>query len=336
MSGRVGSPWDVAVRTLLLCLALLAAACHRSAPAAAAAEPQGQARPAGEAPAGSTPPTVKLTREQIGAIGLATQAVPAAQHQDESAGYGVVLAHDAIAQPLAELRAAEAAARQSASALARARSLSGTPGALSADLEESATRQAGVDTANLALARQKLASVIGASPPWPAAQNLAVLEKIAMSRVRLVRATFPLGALSGALPQALRATALGVRAPAPGWKLAPVWPAPADASVPGRSVFALLEQGEVAEGERLVVYAPGGELRRGAEVPAAALVMSEGRYWVYLERAPGTYARIEIELTAPTPGGYFVTRGVRAGEQVVTSGAAALLAQESDAGGAPD
>lgn len=64
--------------------------------------------------------------------------------------------------------------------------------------------------------------------------------------------------------------------------------------------------------------------------------MSEGRYWVYVERAPGTYARIEVELNAPTPGGYFVTRGVRAGEQVVTSGAAALLAQESDAGGEPD
>ena len=330
-----------ALLVALWCAALLlAAGCHRAATNAEPPEANAKAPAAKDAAEGAEkpgePPTVKLKPEQVEASGVTTREVAVATHRDETAGYAVVLTHDTIAQPLAELRSAEAAARQSQSALARARSLAGTPGAVSADVEETAARQAGVDSANLALARQKLASAIGTSTPWPDAQNLAILEKIATSRLRLVRATFPLGVLTGTLPRALRATALGAPGASSGWQLEPVWAAPADATVPGRSVFALLAQPAAAEGERLNVYAPTGEVRQGFEVPAAALVMSEGKYWIYLERAPGTYERVEIPADAPTPGGYFIARGVHAGDKVVSSGAGALLAQESNSGDGPD
>ena len=360
MSGPCPGVWRCrALLVWVLCAPLVLAGCPRSTPAekpgAASTETPAAAKSDAKAPGAAgtepkappaegkeggekanEPPTVKLKPEQVEAIGVTTRPVAAVEHRDETAGYGVVLTHDTIAQPLAELRSAEAAARQSQSALARARSLNGTPGAVSADVEETAARQAGVDSANLALARQKLASAIGTNPPWPAAQNSTVLEKIAASRVRLVRATYPLGVLSGALPKSLRATPLGAPGAAAGWTLQPVWPAPADATVPGRSVFALLEQNEAAEGERLVVYAPTGEAHPGVEVPAAALVMSEGKYWIYLEREPGTFERVEIRADAPTARGYFITSGVQAGDRVVDSGAGALLAQESNSGGEPD
>ena len=38
--------------------------------------------------------------------------------------------------------------------------------------------------------------------------------------------------------------------------------------------------------------------------------MSEGKYWCYVEKRPGTFVRVEIDTSKPTPDGYFVTEGV--------------------------
>lgn len=331
---------------------LLVTACHNSTPPAAHPAPASSpGKSAPVAPAGSQnpadrksapreeeSPTVVLKPQQVKSIGLATKGLTAAEHHAESAGYGSVLAHDTVAQPVAELRTAQAIARQSQSALQRARSLAGTPGAVSADIEETAARQATVDAAALTLAQQRLAGVVGGKLPWPALQGQAILEKIAAGSEKLVRVTFPLGALPGETPKVLRATGIGTQStPAgPSWALQPVWPAQADASVPGRSFFALLKNGDVAEGDRLMVYASTGAAKSGVIVPASAVVTSDGKYWCYLEREAGTYARIEISIDSPTPDGYFVTEGVHVGDRIVTSAAAQLLAQESSSDAEPD
>jgi hypothetical protein len=111
-----------------------------------------------------------------------------------------------------------------------------------------------------------------------------------------------------------------------------VWNAPADASVPGRSFFALLKGSDAGEGERLLVWAPIGESVAGVVVPAAAAVMSEGKYWCFIEKKPGTFQRSEIDTARPVPEGYFVTEGVAAGDKVVTAAAGQLLARESNSG----
>ena len=53
--------------------------------------------------------------------------------------------------------------------------------------------------------------------------------------------------MSGGNPSSLRAAHIGAGKPT-GWKMNPVWDAPADASVPGRSFFALLKGSDVGEG----------------------------------------------------------------------------------------
>ena len=65
-------------------------------------------------------------------------------------------------------------------------------------------------------------------------------------------------------------------------------------------------------------------------------VMSEGKFWCYVEKKPGTFERIEIDTTRPTSDGYFVTEGVGAGDKVVTASAGQLLATESASGSEPD
>jgi len=186
------------------------------------------------------------------------------------------------------------------------------------------------------LSTQRLSSTLGMNPPWQARDQDAMLHELASGKIKLLRATFPMGSLSGGTPRSLRAARLGVTQPELGWKLKLVWDAPADASIPGRSYFALLERADVAEGERLAVWAPVGEAVRGVVIPTAAAVMSEGKYWCYLEKKPGTFERVEIDATKPTANGYFVSEGVGAGDPIVITAAGQLLAQELAASAEPD
>ena len=309
----------IAMAAVLGCALQGLAACHRSAPAEDA-----------KAPPAAAAEGVTLTAEQVQKAGITTDRVQAASYAPETVGYGTVIAHDTIAAAVAELTTAQAAAAQSRAAVQRAQRLVGTPGAMAADAVETATRQEASDGAALALAQQRLSAVIGTGPAgvMPAGP---MLQSLANGKVRLLRTTFPLGAALGATPASLRAARLdaAVTPSSEVWTLHPVWNAPGDASLPGRSFFALLKDGDAGEGERLLVWAPGtGPAQPGALVPAAALVISGGKYWCYVERTPGLFLRREVPTDRPLGAGDFVTDGVTVGDKVVTSGAALLLARE--------
>jgi hypothetical protein len=298
-------------------------ACQRTAPADEARAPVAAAPGEG----------VTLTAEQVTKEGIATAPARAADYAPETTGYGVVIAHDAVAVAVAELTTAQAAAAQSRAAAARAQRLAGTPGALSADTVESATRQVAADTAALGLAGQRLSSVIGGASPAGLTSGPA-LQDLASGRVRLLRATFPLGAPFSGTPASLRVARLDA---ATGWTVHQVWSAPADANLPGRSFFALLRQTDAGEGERLLVWAPGaGPAQHGVTVPAASVVISDGRYWCYVAGKPGVYVRREVATDRPLGADYFVTQGITAGDQVVIAGAGLLLAHELNPSTAAD
>jgi hypothetical protein len=303
-----------------------------SQPAASAATPKEGAAQASEG--------VTLGADQAAKLGILTQPAQAGDYTPEVGGFGVVIAHDAIAAAVAELTTARAAAVQSRAAAARAQRLAGTPGAMSGDAAELAARQVAADEAALQLAERRLSTVIGAGAPGQIAPADGVtpgdgmLADLASGKLKLLRASFPLGALQGPPPASLRTARLDAAAPGDGqspggWVSHPVWNAPADASVPGRSFFAVLKGSDVGEGERLLVWAPGkGPAQRGIAVPAAALVISGGSYWCYVEEKPGVYVRREVATDKPVGNGYLVTQGVAAGDKVVTTAAGLLLARE--------
>lgn len=314
---------------VLLAIALLGiAGCHRTPSGAEAKDAGAKEEGAKESGQGVT-----LTAEQVEKMGIATQSAKAMEYRDEIAGYGVIIPHDAIATAVAELTSAEAAQEQSRAAAARAQRLAGTPGAMSADTVESATRQIATDTAAVALAQRRLSSVIGSGLPGGLAAG-SQLQELASGEAKLLRVTFPLGALQGATPSALRAARLDGAAPgtapvAQGWALHPLWGAPADPTLPGRSFFAVLTGGTAGEGERLLVWAPGtGPALRGVLVPATAAVISDGKYWCYVEQKSHVYVRREIATDRPVDAGYFVTQGIVADDKVVTAAAGLLLARE--------
>jgi hypothetical protein len=321
---------------VLLCLALAAlSACKKSAPektASTADEKSSSVAKTGESKDQEASEGVSLTAEQIEKIGLKTVAVKAVDYSEETAGYGTVIPHEAIAQAVAEIITAQAAEKQSRSSLARTQRLSGTLGAMSADVEEANARQLAVDTAALNLAKQRLSATFGQKPPWSNGENHALLQALAEGSTQLVRVTFPLGSLPGEVPKSLSASRLGSASSGKRWKLPLIWAAPADATVPGRSFFSVLRAGELGEGERIIAWAPIGASQPGVLIPADAAVISEGKYWCYIEEKPGKFSRTEMDSGKPFENGYVVMQGVKAGDKVVISGAAQLLAQESNSG----
>jgi len=336
LTTKIGRPTALAAAARVAAVSLgwlvLAGCHHASSPDEAkgtdAAQPAAKGEP--EKEAATSAEGVTLTAEQVAKLGVATQPAKAADYTAETIGYGVIVPHDAIAPAVAELTTAQAAQQQSRAAAARAQRLAGTPGAMSSDAVETAARQVATDSAALALAERRLSSVIGEGPL--ASTGLA-LQDLASGKVKLLRATFPLGTLQGGAPASLRAAHLGTTPPGgvqtPGWKLHPVWNAPADASLPGRSFFALLRDSDAGEGERLLVWAPeAGPAQRGVLVPAAALVISEGKYWCYVETKPGMYVRREVATDRGVGDAFVVTQGIAPGDKLVTTAAGLLLARE--------
>ncbi len=219
----------------LLCCALVAlSACHKAATektgtdsdekSNAAAKAGGAAKAGAAAKAGESKDKeagegLSLSPEQIEKIGVQTDAVKAVDYAEETAGYGTVIPHESIAQAAAELATAQAAEKQSRLSWARTQRLAGTPGAMSADIEETNARQLGVDTAALNLAKQRLSATFGQKPPWSSGGNLGLLQALADGGTQLIRVTFPLGSLPGSdVPRTLSASRLGSASSGKRWK----------------------------------------------------------------------------------------------------------------------
>lgn len=279
---------------------------------------------------------VVLKPEEIAKAGIQTTPAAATKHAPEAVGYAVVLTRETIAQAIAEVSTAAAVERQSYSALVRGRHLAGTPGAMPVESQEATERQAAVDQAALMLAERRMSATYGQSAPWQNNYNSPALTSLASGATKLARVTFPLGALASATPGTLRFGHMGELQGAKSFESTTVWSAPADSSLPGKSVFAVLKGSDASEGERLMAHTATGEAEAGVVVPFSAVVISGGRYWCYVEKNPGVFARTEIDTSMPTDEGYFIKGPVTAGANLVTSSAGELLARETNLSTAAD
>jgi len=275
---------------------------------------------------------VVLSADEVGKLGITTTAVQAVTYTPGAQGFGVIVGHDAIAQVAADLQMATAATRQSEAALARGKRLASGPGALGTDAVESASRQVAADQAALELARRKLTATLGQEfPRQHGGATEKLLDDLASGTVKLARITFPPGVLVSSRPKSLRVTALDSSPAVAAWTTSELWDAPQDPTLPGRSFFALLSAPEAAEGARLqalAVSAAGGIA--GVLIPTAAVVVSNGQAWCYVQKKAGTFERTPLETNRPLADGYFASSGISPGDQVVTSAAGLLLARQTN------
>jgi len=323
------------VATAVCCAALLlSSACHKApgkADADTPADAKNKATTAEDSAEG-----VALKPDEITKMGIVTTAAKATVHAPETIGFGTVMPHEALAQAVAELTTAVAVERQSRSAFARGQRLAGTPGAMPVEGQEAAERQATVDQAALELAKRRLSSTFGQDPPWKNQDSGPELTALASGKIKLVRVTFPLGALGDSDPSALRLAHLNAAPGGKSWESRSVWSAPADANIPGKSFFALLKGADAGEGEHLLAWARVGTAEPGVGIPASAVIISNGKYWCYVEGKPGAFVRTEVDTGMPTADGYFVKEGISAGDKIVTASAGQLLAREMNPGTAAE
>jgi biotin carboxyl carrier protein len=72
----------------------------------------------------------------------------------------------------------------------------------------------------------------------------------------------------------------------------------------------------------------GRETTEGVLVPDDAVVQWEGFAWAYLQREPGSYARVRVPTDRPAPGGWIAGPPLAMGETVVVTGVQELLSEE--------
>lgn len=273
--------------------------------------------------------TVKLPLATQHKLGLTVRTLAAATRSPTLAGYMKVMDIGPLAQLDADIQSAEAAAGASAAEAARARALNGADQAVSTKVLEAAQAQARADAAKLALLRRRIGLEWGAGVArLTGAQRGALIADVAAGRAAVVRIdtasgrglaslrsmTLDLGELG-----AVRATVLG----------------PARAADPK-----LLSPGVIAKASGANVGVLGAGLSipvtltvsgpvQGVIAPRAALLRSGGKTWLYVRTASEAFQRKPVEAGRIDPAGLFVPAGFRPGEQVVTTGAAALFAAET-------
>lgn len=270
---------------------------------------------------------VHLSKQIQGNQGILVKSPVAFQLSPEQKGYGRVLDPAPLAALVTELAAAQAAYTASSTERARLQTLEGQGNASTRALQ-TADAAALRDRLAIQSARERLTLSWGKAvadlKELPAfAQALTSLE------AALVRIDLPVGETMKESPAGARIATLS----GPSSEAEYLEPAPSvDPQMQGRGSIFLLKPNSLrlTPGESVVGYLKlPGEPVAGVIIPREAVVRTEGAGWVYVLNAAGdAFTRVEVPLDRPTAAGWFVAKGVTAGDFVVVTGAQQLLSIE--------
>ena len=276
---------------------------------------------------------VKLAAETQEKLGFKVQPLAAAAQAQTVSGFVRVLDAGPLAQLDADIQGAEAAAEASAAEAARAKALNADGQAVSTKALEAAQAQARTDAAKVQALRRRVGLEWGDGlARLPDAARARLIGEIAAGRSVLVRIDTP----SGRGLAQLHAVKLDLGAR--GAVLAQVLGAArsADPHLLSSGVIARVTgpaARTLSAGLALPVRLSSQAPVKGVVAPQAALVRSGGKTWVYVRTSAEQFLRKPAD-GAPMAGGggLFVADGLKAGEAVVTTGAAALFTAESNVG----
>ncbi len=273
---------------------------------------------------------VKLAAEIQAKLGLKSEPLKAKASAAAISGFVKVLDPGPLAQLDSDIETADAAAQASAAEFARSQALNKDGQTVPAKQVEAARAQARADATKLALLRRRVGLEWGDGiARLSARQRAQLLADMAAGKAALIRIDTPSGeGLMGLKSVELdlgplgsvRATVLGTARNADPKLLSPGLIATARG--PGVRSLSIGLSAPV----KLTASAPV----RGVVAPRAALLRSDGKTWVYVRTGADTFLRKEVEDGRSDLGGLFAPAGLKAGEQVVTQGAAALFAAETN------
>jgi hypothetical protein len=260
-------------------------------------------------------------------LGIATQRLAPADRASEIDAFAKVLDPEPLVQLDSDLATAEAAATASGAEAARAKALHAANGSVAAKDMEAAVAQAGSDALKVAMLRRRVDLEWG-----PGVAHMA-----AAARARLVRALVAGAAALVHVDTHNNAGQTGarfVKVDVGDGSIRGVVLGPARAAEPRLQSSGLIV--EVAGPQAILLsvgltqsaHIEARSPQKGFVIPRAAIIRFRGSDWAYVRSAPGVFERRLLEMPVAEGDGYFVTAGFAAGDEVVTTGAAALFTAE--------
>ena len=248
--------------------------------------------------------------------------------QPEIHGYGRVVDPAPLVSALAEVETARAVLNASAKEEARVRKLHDENSNVSARTLETAEAALRRDRVQLSAAQGRLLAGWGTG----VARSFGLqklLNDLKSGDIALVRIDLmpdadireaPVGASVGALARDGHLHEVELVGPAPN----------TDPSLQGAAYFAVWHKPSLPAGTMLrsVLTLPG-EARKVLVVPRSAFVRHEGKVFIYVKQANGSFEHRVVTPGRALDGGVVVEVGLKADDQVVVAGAQQLLASET-------
>ncbi|MDR2219964.1 MAG: hypothetical protein LBE24_05220 [Methylobacillus sp.] len=287
---------------------------------------------------------VTLSRETQQQSGIVTSPLVAASYQGGLDAYGSVVNMDAYN----DLRARYLAARAEASAVRAAiansqkeyqrlvelnrddknvsdRAVTAAESAWKADqarLAAAETTAASLrDTLRLQWGETLANWATQQQPPEP-------LQRLQQRREVLIQITLPFDAPDPGKNAKLMVEPAGTRERPV--QASYVSPAPvSDAAMPGKTFFYRAAPDSLRVGMRVIAHlARDGQSADGVIVPADAIIWYGGQAWVYRKESEERFVRDQVSTERESGNGWFNAGTLKAGDEVVTSGAQLLLSEE--------
>jgi hypothetical protein len=270
---------------------------------------------------------VTLGETQRTQLDLSTQPIASGRDEGNVEATGRVLDPVALIDAALARASARSVAQRTARELARVAHLSrGAENASQRDLEAAtdADRRAQLD---LDAAQARFAAGWGEQLSERADLG-ALLQSLSQRHAAIARIDLPPGADSLGDPTEVR-VAIAMR-PEQGLPAQLIGRAPdVDPLVQGSGWLVLLETDPPATGAALVATMRfASRAMEGVVIPRNALLRGGGHVFVYVEREPGTFARVAVTPLRANDDGWLVASTLTPGDRVVVRGAQELLAAE--------
>jgi hypothetical protein len=268
-------------------------------------------------------------------LGIATQKLKSTQQAADIDAFAKVLDPEPLVQLDSDLRTAESAAVASRAEAERSKALHSADGGVASKDLEAAVAQAQSDALKVEMLRNRVGLEWG---PGVAHMSAAARERlvkgVVAGKIALVHVdTHNNDGQAGAKFVKVDIGDDSVRGPVLG---------------PARTAESRLQSsGLIVEisGPSAILLSVGltnsahiesSSPQTGFVAPLASIIRYRGLDWVYVRTGPGSFERRMLESPVPAADGFFVTKGLADGDEVVTTGAAALFtAEQSGAGAAP-
>jgi hypothetical protein len=261
-------------------------------------------------------------------IGLQTAPLQPAQLSPELKAYGHVLDPSSLASIVAELVTAEAACQASQAELTRLKTLASQNNASERSVQN-AQAAAVHDQAQIQAIRLRLLAGWG-SAISQRTDLLEFVQSLGSLASAIVELQVPAGESASAAPTAARLFSLADPTNAVSAQL--LGPAPSvDPQMQGRGFLLLVSPNpmRLTPGAAVTGFLSlPGEPRTGVQLPREAVVWFNGVTWVYLQISEENFQREQVTLDSPLDNGWFVSRGLKPEDKVVTVGGQQLLSEE--------